>query len=192
MPSKIVEWNRWALDCDGVLFDFNTAFCERIAKEFDVHLPAVTKDWPTKWDYPDDYLPSSQLSSLWKKICAKDSYTFWRELPVYGWSKPFLAEAQEGRDLIFVTSRCGSECKRATEDALRALGVEDPKVAVASYKPPHLDCVDDFLDDKPQNFTEAHEVWGSSLRYWILDQPWNRDYNPRWIRRIYDPREMLD
>ena len=93
-----------------MLFDFNTAFCQLLSKEYGVSVRTPSKEWPTRWEYPtlDGYITKEQDRAVWKKICSGQFPGFWETLPHYSWSTGLLkAAAEHSRELYFITSRCG-------------------------------------------------------------------------------------
>lgn len=185
---------KFAIDCDGVLFDFNRRFIEYCNEMFNVEIPNVSAQYPDEWHYVLKYLTKQQNRAAWASICdSEDNYDFWRHLPIYEWSRPFALDVGNIPH-VFITSRCGRDCHRATSHALQAIGFINPLVVVANKKAQHIldhGCTD-LIDDKQENFEELRQADpDGKVRQWILDQPWNRTFNPSWIRRIYDPREIL-
>jgi uncharacterized HAD superfamily protein len=183
---------RIAVDCDGVLFDFNSRFIELCNKAFNVNIPPVSHHYPDEWHYPLKHISKKQYRQAWDEICNSQSYNFWRFLPAFEWSRDFLLQAQQSASLVFITSRCGKHCQRATEDALLILGASNPHVVIAGKKAPVVKAekCTDFLDDKPENHDEVAAA-NEDCNQWLLDGPWNRHYQHPRVERITDPRDML-
>ena len=183
-----------AVDCDGVLFDFNHRFIEKCNKMFNVNIPPVSPSYPDEWNYALRYIDAKQNRIVWSEICGQDSYAFWRYLPAYEWTKDYLTAAAARADLVFITSRCGRDCEKASADALSICGVSNPHVIIASKKAPvilNVMCTD-FLDDRIENHTELLDAdRHRTVTQWILDQPWNRNFNHPAVRRIKNPMEMF-
>ncbi len=195
MKSK----RKFAIDCDGVLFDFNTAYGELLEHISGISIPPATRDWPTQWDWELPLgITKKQKREAWNYICGDGSYRFWRSLPAYEWSHNFLAALPHEGDFIFVTARCGTMCQKATADALTELGVVDPQVFIAHKKAPVLlaEGVTDFLDDRDKNFkdliTYEQQFKSIPIRKWLLDQPWNRAYAGYMVHRIDSPHTMFE
>lgn len=171
-----------ALDCDGVLFDFNSAFVQWARQEHpSLVCPNVGNHWPRAWDYLDEYLGKAEVSKLWRKVIR--SRCFWRDISPYWWSADLLEAAYARADNIyFITSRSGDHVQRQTWMALLDITQEvSHSGAVIPVNSPELKIpllrdlkIDFFVDDKKETVAHAlAECPNTQVAVW--DQPWNRD-----------------
>jgi hypothetical protein len=193
-----------ACDLDGIIFNFNKPYTDWLNAKFKVSIPPDDHNYPNTWNYAIDgnFVTKDQEREFWKWAGGVGNYSFWRFLPVYPGAHNFLAAAQAMFDeVVFITSRPGTEVKRATVDALEILGVKNPNVIISSYKVPDLiNCgATDFIDDRDKNFEDIL-AWGLGqeddttdvrAKLWMLDRPWNRHFNHPCVTRISDPMEIL-
>lgn len=197
MDKKIL-----ACDLDGVIYAFNKSYIKLFKEMFDIRIPEETNDFPNKWNYELDYASKPQVDEAWHEINHRRNYHFWRFLPPYEDAQEFLTKAQkEFNEIHFITSRSGSDCKRATEDALTMLGVINPNVVISHHKLPQIMELGatHFIDDRDKNFDDlmVKQDWRKhfsleNLNLFMLDRPWNRHYNNSEVKRIFNPMELLD
>lgn len=190
---------RIVLDIDGVLADFNRDFIAFANRMHKVNIPTPNRDnWPNEWHYPNRWLTSKQLKETWDHIeNGAFNYQFWRFLPTYEWSRPFLQQLNvlqnEGKvDVWFVTSRPGPDVKRATIDWLTMCGFDNPQVVISFSKGidvQQIGNVDYAVDDKVEN-VENIMMLNPDTKVYIFDQPWNRTYQGR-ATRLYFLDEIL-
>ena len=172
---------RLGLDCDGVLADFNTAFVSLARTRYPLlKCPDPSAEWPTKWDYLDDYLSKQQLRALWNEIVKENEY-FWEDLPEYEWTNLLLLRAQELSDkLYYITSRSGPRVQLQTELWLSEFNMSPLTGGVIPVAKPEdkLPLVNalrltHFVDDKPETVEGAFNTClNTNIAIW--DQPWNR------------------
>jgi hypothetical protein len=180
-----------------VLFDFNTRYGQLIEQQTGIKVPQVSATFPSTWNWERELgVTKQQEKELWNEICGELSYSFWRYLPAYEWSREFLAAAAEQGELVFVTSRCGKHCVKATTEALEILGVTKPRVIIAHNKAPVLiaEQITDFIDDRDKNFEDCLNDCtpdSPSFEMWLMDQPWNQHFESDFVIRITNPMQML-
>lgn len=207
-----------ACDLDGVIFDFNAAYINEMNKRYNAGSPFASDTYPTTWYYLTDgnYVTKEQDKEFWSWAANEGNYEFWTSLPSYPGAQEFLRRAFKNfNDVWFVTSRPGKRVKQATTDALKRLGVNEPRVIISSYKVPDMIGVGatDFLDDRDKNFEDVL-LWGNQegdvrikgnlpkgmngtlnqdlgIKLWMLDRPYNRHFNHPNVQRIHSIFEVL-
>jgi len=188
ISGRTVKTTRLVLDLDGVLFDFNSGWA-KLAEE--LHGKSVT-DSPDDWDEAHDCLTPAERRQMWANIVNPGS-TFWRDLPTYEWTRPFLNELATlppELEVYFLTSRSGFHCKFQTEQALEAAGYPSPPVLTvrdAKLKLPILDALGAhrFVDDKPETVNAAFTQL-KKLKTYGFSQPWNKKKFSRGVVELKD------
>ena len=186
-----------AIDCDGVLADFNTPFIALVKEQTGIELPAPSATYPNTWNYHRAAgVNAKQDAQLWAYIKESD---FWETLPPTKDCAAAIARLREcrgeGDEIYFITSRPGKYAKHLTEFWLDAQGYECPTVLISSDKGPVCQGleVDVFVDDKIDNCNEVADCCDDA-RVFLLDAPYNRDEsrilfaNITRITSLHDPR----
>lgn len=181
---------------DGVIFDFNTHFVSLARnRHHELVCPNVGPEWPTKWDYLDDYLEQWQLKSMWRYICHQ-SPTFWRYCPQYPWSTELINVAHSNADMLyFITSRQGPMVQYQTVMALKDVAPHDDHYGGviptpnAEAKIPIIKALNlsHYVDDKIETVQAVHQQCPTvSVAVW--DQPWNREatWLPNRLKTVAD------
>lgn len=174
---------RLGLDLDGVIFDFNTHFVNLARKRHtQLACPDVSSEWPTKWDYLDDYLEQWELQSMWRYIW-HESQQFWQTCPTYTHSADVITTAHSMADqLYFITFRQGPDVQWQTVQALRQLAPHDDHYGGviptpnAEAKIPIINALKltHYVDDKKETVFAVHQQC-PTVNVAVWDQPWNRD-----------------
>lgn len=186
---------KFAIDLDGVLFDFNTGWAELAQEMFGATVPAV----PTSWNHAHTVLTKEQRNKMWQTIIHGH---FWRDLPTYPRTGEFLknlnqfVQEDEERQVYFVTSRSGVFVRTDSRAALNAAGFPNAMVipvSNASKKLPILKALEIqlFVDDKPETVNETHR----SLRKMLtvgFNQPWNIGQFSRGMKQIDTLSELWE
>lgn len=190
-----------AVDCDGVLADFNEAYISLLRKLYpEVHIPEDFK--PSSWDYPINELglTKEQYKASWKAL--HDTPNFWltlRPMSGVGALATFLA-THANEDIWIVTARCGSEGMTVaiqTQMWLNSCGIfshlnylgvitganSDEKILI--YKAMGMQY---SIDDKAETVEQCDTLAGHKA--YLLDQPWNQDAKVE--RRVKSVQEFLD
>lgn len=176
---------RLGLDLDGVIFDFNSHFVNLARGQYPgLSCPDVSNEWPTKWDYLDEYLESWQLRALWRHICHY-SPDFWYTCPRYSHSQALIEIAHQRADqLYFITSRQGPDVQWQTVNALKDVAPHDEHYGGviptpnAEAKIPIINALKltHYVDDKKETCQAVlQQCPATHVAVW--DQPWNRDWN---------------
>ncbi len=204
MAKKI----RLGLDLDGVLFDFNTAFCKLLSAKFDAKMPMPSADWPEQWDYPTlgGYITKDQDREVWRSICRGEEKNFWLNLPYYDHSAALIAAGNDrAQEVYYITSRCGSqrlwESTQAVEELLEEARLnsfvftdDTPTVIPVDNhlnKLPIINALNltHYIDDRPDTMLEAdYKCPRTKLALW--DQPWNRHINLSGVARLRSVEEF--
>lgn len=189
------------VDLDGVIFDFNTQFVA-LAKEMFPHInpPQPSFEWPTHWDYMDDFLNKNETRQLWARI-VNDPH-FWADLPTYPYTLEMgeliedIVDQTDG-DIYFITSRVGPKVSNQAKWALQQIGWTMPSVMAvdnAELKLPIAKALKltHFIDDKPET---VNMMKNARIDVAVWDQPWNRDHGvfptiPR-LKNLEDMRDWL-
>lgn len=186
-----------AIDIDGCLADFNSAFHrllvqahgDRFPHGYAPHQPPVW-EWPRYFGYTEE-----EEGIVWKAV--HSSRTFWQELD----EEPYGSEALhqldrlsfDGHDIYFVTNRRGLKAKLQTERWLEARGMYNPTVLLASNKIPILKSlgVDAFVDDKPETLLQASVHCWPTRVYQKLTS-YNVQTRIKTVQIIRHVQEMVD
>lgn len=188
-----------AWDIDGCLADFNNAFRNLTKTELGIELPEITNEYPKIWNWPTDPLlprplTKAEYSHMWQVVGDGD---FWETLGTYPETASCITLLRElrgeGDGIYFITSRPGKYAKHLTEFWLDAQGFECPTVLLSTQKGPV--CVgleiDIFVDDRPENCQDVLAFCGNSTQVFLLDRPYNREFDHPRISRVMslmDPR----
>lgn len=145
-----------AIDIDGVLADFTSAYAKRIVKvtgenKFPKPLVIPCWDWDVHYGYSKD-----QIAATWEDI-TKDGL-FWQKLDPIPDRDVFarLNVLAKTNPMYFITNRMGLNCKQQTEKFLYNHGIDYPTVLIASNKQPIIDAlkVEFFVDDRLETMNE--------------------------------------
>ena len=170
---------KYMVDLDGVLAEFNRSFAAQLGVPT---IPLDDKSWPTKWDWPEDYASPEQLAEVWNTVRA--SKHFWEDLPAFPWTGEALellhAEALDGEEVYFVTSREGGDIKRQTERWLSKYGFPEATVLVSTQGDKagiaHDLDADVMIDDRPEVLTKIREWGKDTLRIYLQVHPYNSTF----------------
>lgn len=190
---------RLGLDLDGVLFDFNTHFCNLAKSKFSVSHPPIDHTYPDRWDYQWDFITKAQNRELWNHII-QVSPDWWYRCPTYPWSRDLLEAAYEhGDEIYFITARSAKDCQWQTSMALRDISPDcDHHGAVitvpsADQKFPIINSlgIDYYVDDKMETVRDAH-VKCPNTQIAVWDRPWNRKLDhPTRLKSVEDYKKWL-
>jgi uncharacterized HAD superfamily protein len=181
-------------DVDGVLADFDLAFCSLIRDVLGNTEPlnrllANPNEYPDSWNYHLDAGVSLQEDErLWNFIRRSN---FWARLQPTregrGCARLLQKLADAGHTVYFITAREGDYAKEQTEEWLNAVGIRWPTVIVVKHYADKAEIVkaldvDLFIDDKPEACDLAHMA---GMRDVILyDRPHNRVSTPPGVQRV--------
>lgn len=206
MAKKI----RLGLDLDGVLFDFNTAFCQLLEREYVVKMPVVGHDWPTEWDYPTlgGFIDPKQDRQTWSGICGGKFPGFWAGLPLYSWSTHLMHTGTTiAQETYFITSRCGPHRLAESTQALHNLTDKVIMQFKSAWRPTlpvlpvdsHTDKLPiinalrltHYMDDRFDTMILAGtRCVNTKLALW--DQPWNRHADIPGVERLTSVEEFQE
>jgi hypothetical protein len=180
---------RLAVDCDGVLADWNTAFLHLLQQTSGRYLgpilPFGRSHLPDTWDWPEALgYTKKEINAAWdetRKGC------WWEYLAPLPGACDFLmrindvANDDPAWEVYFVTSRGGrgrpaGDIKRQTEEWLDARGMACPTVIVrAAHKGDvcHALGLDALIDDKPSHLHAALRACGPTFRAFLKAAPYN-------------------
>lgn len=180
-----------AVDCDGVLADFNEAFVKLVIEVTGKDLfPKWPFDIPT-WEYPTYYgYTKEEQSKVWQVI--KEDRSFWFTLLPYPHTTKFLLQLRgTGRDVYFITHRMGIKAKQQTEDWLETYGYLSPTVLLSSKKACACTAIDAgfYIDDKQENCLDV-QANASDTQGFMLARPWNQTADR--IPRVDSIMEFLE
>jgi 5'(3')-deoxyribonucleotidase len=169
-----------ALDCDGVLFDFNGAFAQRVNECVPVRntppgVPLPPNWVPNQWDVKA--CPHVQAAQVNVASVYAD-HRFARAVKPYAYAAHLLSElAGQGLDLVFVTSPMHSnpEWCYHRRNACAALCAEAglPTRPVVFTDDKTRARFDLLIDDKPETVHAVNETPGAGVAV-LFRQPWNR------------------
>lgn len=172
-----------AIDCDGVLANFNDGFVELVNKMFPNRLPRGYV--PATWDW-DGYLTEAEIDKLFKRI--KSTENWWLSLSAYPEAIGALSTwmiGVAGHDIWIVTSRIetmGMTVAKQTEwwlkscaiypvhNYLGVMPVPQSDMKAALYEAAEFDY---SIDDKGETVEQCDEM--PNHKAYLLSQPWNRD-----------------
>jgi len=168
-----------AVDCDGVLADFNRAYIPLVQQVTGQDM--FPKDWEetlyktyhTVWDYDKEAgYTREQIHKVWEVIKANDK--FWLNLKPMPSAREDLKAlddlAKQGHNIYFLTNRMGAKAKYQTEKWLFKYAFDFPTVILTGDKTPliRLLSIDFFIDDKPETMIELYKV--ASEERWLQDK----------------------
>jgi hypothetical protein len=194
---------RIGIDLDGCLADFNTGYLGLLEEvsglRCDVGDPTI---WPSQWDWPQLLGPlgitQAHEDLAWQQIMA-GTRGFWTKLRPYVGvdvvGERCNALSVGGHDLYFITSRPGRRAKAQSEYWLREIaGVARPTVLISHKKglcAAGLE-LQHMIDDKPENLQDVRKMMGLSCQGWLVDRPWNRQADRRFMHVVGSVGEALD
>ena len=165
-----------AIDIDGVLAQFDTAYTQLLMKiDPTIKVDVFAADFPVAWSIEDYYGFSPEtVDKAWAEI--KNCGIFWKFLFPYptAWADiEALNAAKRSHDIYFLTNRPGATAKRETEEWLRGHGFDRATVVICSKK--QLFCeaaeIDVLIDDKVDN------CWNhKSTRTFLFKRPYNKEH----------------
>lgn len=187
-----------AVDCDGVLADFNSGFIELVRRVFPGRLP---RDYvPTTWDY-NGLLTPQEMDRVWDEM--KKQENWWLSLNPYMDNVGALATFMHTRtkmDVHIVTARTkgsGLTVAKQTSMWLNGCGV----FSSINYLSVITGCESDekahiyqilgveySIDDKQETVEQCQRLEGHKAA--LLDRPWNQDAKVSW--RVKSVQEFLD
>lgn len=179
---------RIGYDCDGVLFDFDSAFVQLARQLFDVKCPDVSTTWPREWDYLDPYLTRRQVRQLWDTIVK--SKHFWVNLGIYPWTHQMVTLLNSlDAEIYFITSRAGNRVKQQCEDALKDIGFDNPTVLISPRAEDKIPLAQGlhlthFVDDKVSTLDALVQETNAKVGMWVM--PWNENEQPMGTYRLAD------
>lgn len=186
------------IDVDGVLADFHSHHIPLIERITGIKLPPVSDTYPDVWDYHiAGGVTKAQEKLIWAEIKSTQMWASLNPLPgaIEALSR-LNALRYTGVESYFITSRSGRMAKFYTEMWLNFHGMSSPTVLISSDKGPVVSglALDVFVDDRPENIQEvAYQAPTTNL--YLVDQPWNRDFESKQgtrFERVRSLGEVLD
>lgn len=172
------------VDCDGVLFDFTSAYVRKLEAVSGKRCTLPRGQEPHCWDWPKEYgFDAGDDDKAWESI--RGDVYFWATLA------PMIEAPQacnvlhnlymQGHEVYFITHRMGQAPHAQTLTALRLLGIEMPQVIVAQKKGPLAEGLDltHFIDDKFENvcdvaaYTTDRKTGEHTCKVYLLNKPYN-------------------
>jgi hypothetical protein len=168
-----------AIDCDGVIADFSTAFRRHLMEVYD-HLN-LTRD-PTSWSWTDLGVTPEMFSKAWRAW--EQKVNVWTEVPPTGDAYTLAYAIQEGRldeaEVWFLTSRgrsAGDSVLAQTKEwVFWNVGVDNANVIVVEHSSDKAAVVQALgmthsIDDYPPtiialNHQRHHDAY-------LMKRPWN-------------------
>lgn len=192
---------RLAIDVDGVVADFATAYAELLIfvsgedkmpvgwrGNLDLFNPVW--DWETLFGYEP-----AHISEAWEDHIKRKNSVFWRTLEPLAGARDALRrlnslESAGEIEVFFVTNRMGHRAKYQTEQFLYDHGINFPSVVIASYKAPVIAAlnIEVFIDDKLENFDDMDP---EATRLYVCDAPYNRENAQAYLTRVTDLKGMM-
>ena len=171
------------MDVDGVISDFVFAFRREAKVVFHKNFPTTNTDW----DFADWGLSAKDISKVWRHIKGIKDW-FYLHVPARKGATSNLPYLDALHELTFITTRIQTEglpIRRQTQMALDEIGANSPVVIVTKEKGPIARDLqlDAFIDDKPENLTDVHRD-SPTTKLFIMDQPYNQNFNPEWATRV--------
>jgi len=172
---------RLAIDMDGVLADWNTAFlrllCETSGRELATLSPTTRRYEPTTWGWPKALgYTSKEISAAWAKT---NELSWWEDLEPLPGAREFLRALKQRCydypewEAYFLTSRQRKTAfiKEQTESWLHWHGFSpNPTVIVnCAHKGDvcHALGLEGLIDDKPSHLFEAERACGPAFRTFL-------------------------
>ncbi len=171
-----------AIDCDGVLVDFNTGFlrllCETSGRELATLSPTTRRYDPDTWDWPKALgYTSKEISAAWAKT---NELAWWEELEPLPGAALFLDHLAARCydypewEAYFVTSRQRKTAyiKEQTEVWIREHSPNTRNATVlvnCAHKGDVCQALglDGLIDDKPSHLFEAERACGPTFRTFL-------------------------
>ena len=164
-----------AIDLDGVCFNFNQAYHDKLIKVTGEN--KFPTDWvPSSWDWDKAYgYSNDEIALTWDNIVADK--LFWRKLKPIPEPNVFtrLNVLSNEHAIYFLTNRLGVGCKQQTERALYEVGINFPTVIIAADKLPVLKSIkaNFFIDDKLETMNQVQAGLKADHLY-LIDAPYNQ------------------
>jgi hypothetical protein len=190
-----------ALDCDGVLANFISAFADEANRMWPGTFPKNYWKLHTQWNIPSNLLSTKQVDQVWEKIKATENW--WMRLDPHHDSVGALAiffYTQRCHEVHIVTSRVptiGQTISFQTDVWLRACGVNPClnylgvlPVANSDHKVEIYDFAgfDFSIDDKLETVQQCDAL--PKHKAFLLDRPWNQSGSVK--NRVKSVQEFLD
>lgn len=179
-----------AIDIDGVLADFNSAFLKTSKRV----LGKPEKGFVVKdFDYTKCGWDEREVTRVWNHI--RHTYNFWETLEAMPHTKQ-LMRLQNKFTPIFITSRVstdGGDVATQTANWLeRNFGIRDAYVKVTNEKGPIAKelGIEFFLDDKIENCTEVQKH-APGCKVFLQNATYNVHFNGRGIKRVESVNDFL-
>lgn len=194
-----------AIDIDGCLADFNTAYGNAVVKVTGVDLfPKGWQDSPTfpttwNWDLDAGYT-AEQSKMVWEKAILSNN-KFWASLDPLPGAEETLANLnrlrRKGHDIYFLTHRMGKNAKFQTEQWLEECGMPNATVILTGQKVPVLLSINAefFVDDKLATMNEVYRAYTDLRRYGtlrLIDAPYNQLRRERGLKSSPSVRAALE
>jgi hypothetical protein len=186
-----------AIDLDGVLFNFNQAYHDKLVKitgenKFPTDWYAPVWDWDKHYGYSADEIAATMENIAADKL-------FWRKLKPIPDPAVFarLNVLSKEHAVYFLTNRFGVECKQQTERALYDHGINYPTVIIAADKLPILKSIkaDFFVDDKLETMNTVEADYTKNRLYgqlFLIDAPYNQVGRNSTLRVATDIKDALE
>lgn len=173
---------RIGIDIDGVLSDFCSHFSCFVNTTFNIKLA----NRPTDWSFS---LSAEKISPLFQEFIKQNGC--WLEQRPLSYLELKVVERFAETNVIYAISDRMPEPRAYTETRLwlDRHGLYHIGLVLSIQKRTVCEALGltHFLDDKPSNVAQFE---GSSVRCFLLDQPWNREASP-YLRRVHSITEFL-
>lgn len=201
-----------AIDIDGCLADFNSAYAQLLIKVAGVdNLPKGWKEdkaqrWAPKWDWEELYGYDFAIQDkVWREFI-RPNKSFWKTLdPLHHEEATAVIRhlnylsRMENHNVYFITHRNTFRAKHQTEEWLERYGTHRPTVVISGDKIPALRAldIDIFIDDREDTIRAAVEAQQlkpnpylkDSLRIYTKAAAWNVPVEGS--ERVMSVKEML-
>lgn len=177
---------RLGVDCDGVIFDFTSAYARMLEKVSGKTCTLTPGTEPHCWNWATEYgFDKGDDSKAWREI--KKDPQFWATLAPKQEAAQAIAALNNiyraGHEVYFITNRPGIAPHAQTIIALGLLGMEIPQVLVSEDKGPVAKGLKltHFIDDKIENCEEVAQDAAPGCRVFCLTTNYNKnhEFNPK-------------
>jgi hypothetical protein len=170
---------RIALDLDGVLAEWNSAFAQLL--ESITGRPVIQDaPWPREWHWPQAAgFSSEEIQAAWDFIAVNEDWWFYLSpTPEALELAPRLAELADQHEVMILTNRPGGQ-NASNAWVLAFLGIIIPVITITGRKGPVAEALqlDYLVDDRPENLANSGGTRGI-----LIAQPWNQDCD--WAERM--------